>query len=298
MSNTIQESIKELVAINARVIVPANEFDLNNDGRLLIPFIRGIKIGFINRQGKIVVEPMYDAIYGDVYNDNDFIQVGMSCSYAYERKNDRPYVYNRINWGMLNCKGECVLEPKYSKIILGYNTFIVKNAYGYENDGTYSLLESNGETIIPFGIYNEIEPFENGLARCIINKYENNNTFTQYGIINEKGEIVLKCNKRYIPIFHGKYKATNFVKVKDLIKHENVSAFIKYIDNSRPWEDILFEIDEEIKKKEKGNSNHRYDFEYIEDNYFDIDSCYDYEGNFDYDSYDDAIIDGEYVEDD
>ncbi|MGM9845905.1 MAG: hypothetical protein ACI30K_06725 [Muribaculaceae bacterium] len=32
--------------------------------------------------------------------------------------------------------------------------------------------------------------------------------------------------------------------------------------------------------------------------YFDINDCLDYEGNFDYDSLEDAIMDGEYVPED
>lgn len=35
-----------------------------------------------------------------------------------------------------------------------------------------------------------------------------------------------------------------------------------------------------------------------DNNCFNINDCYDYEGNFDYDRFEDAILDGEYVSED
>lgn len=37
-----------------KVLVPANQYDFNNDKRLLIPFTSGEKIGFVNRAGEII----------------------------------------------------------------------------------------------------------------------------------------------------------------------------------------------------------------------------------------------------
>ncbi len=52
-----------------------------------------------------------------------------------------------------------------------------------------------------------------------------------------------------------------------------------------------------MQKVEK-NFRSYYDEEEESHDYFDINDCYDYEGNFDYDRLEDAIMDGEYVPDD
>lgn len=42
-----------------KVLVPASSYDMSKDARLLLPITSGAKIGFINRDGDIVVEPKY-----------------------------------------------------------------------------------------------------------------------------------------------------------------------------------------------------------------------------------------------
>lgn len=52
-------------------------------------------------------------------------------------------------------------------------------------------------------------------------------------------------------------------------------------------------------QKEKGNFRSYYDkAEEESHDYFDINDCYDYEGHFDYDRLENAIMDGEYVPED
>ena len=51
-------------------------------------------------------------------------------------------------------------------------------------------------------------------------------------------------------------------------------------------------------QREKKNFRSYYDEEEEAHDYFDINDCYDYEGNFDYDRLEDAIMDGEYVPED
>ena len=104
-------------------------------------------------------------------NESDFIRVGVQYGYAYERKNAAPEIYTRIKWGLLNAKGECVLNPDYSSIRIESRSFVICQAYGYNYKGSKSMLNQHGETLIPFGVYSDIDPFEEGLARC--RKYVN-----------------------------------------------------------------------------------------------------------------------------
>ena len=50
-----------------------------------------------------------------------------------------------------------------------------------------------------------------------------------------------------------------------------------------------------MQKEEKNFRSYYDEAEEESHDYFDINDCYDYEGNFDYDRLEDAIMDGEYV---
>lgn len=268
-----------------RIIVPVASYDASRDKRLLIPFLRGLKVGFMDQANRIVVEPKYDVFLGEVYTESDFVEVGITYSYAYEKKNDRPYVYTRVKWGLLNSKGEFVLEPNYSGIIVGENTIIVRRAYGYDYDGRHSLLNLEGKTILPFDTYWDIEPFENGLARCR-NRYQEDGDWKElYGVINESGEVVLECVNRQIMPFYGKYRARY---IKYLIKHladENSEALRTYFP-------------EEYEKRFPTQRASDESFFDDSNECFNLRDYYDYEGYFDYDRLDDAIMDGEFVPED
>ena len=56
-----------------KVLVPASSYSLKNDTRLLIPFTSGEKVGFINKQGEIIVSPKYTMYYGEAYSEGDYI---------------------------------------------------------------------------------------------------------------------------------------------------------------------------------------------------------------------------------
>lgn len=61
---------KTILSVNqyTKVLVPASSYKLEEDPRLLIPFTSGNKIGFVDKNGVIIVEPQYDMYYGDCYS--------------------------------------------------------------------------------------------------------------------------------------------------------------------------------------------------------------------------------------
>ena len=191
---------------HANVLKEYSSYDFQSDERLLIPFMLFNKIGFFNRQGECIVEPKYDTYIGNIYSETDLIRVGIRHSYAYERKNDHPSIYTRYKYGIMNAKGECVIEPIYGGIIIGENTIRVRRAYGYDYDGALGLLDMDGNVIIPFGKYSFIDEFEKGLARVrVSSKYDcDPNRAGKWGIINEKGKEVLPAEFDDIWKFHGK----------------------------------------------------------------------------------------------
>ncbi len=98
---------------------------------------------------------------------------------------------------------------------------IVEKHYGKvsvveRSDYTWGVIDDNGNEIVPFGKYNWIEGFEQGLCRVKIGKQSSNlaNNDNKWGIINEKGEEVLPCKYDEVWRFLGKNRFSTRV-VKD-----------------------------------------------------------------------------------
>ena len=105
-----------------KVLVPANQYDFNNDKRLLIPFTSGEKIGFVNREGEIVVKPQFSIYYGDCYSENDYIKVGVPYNYGFSRANGNVSAYSKPLYGLINHKGELVVEPENCGLLVSKNS--------------------------------------------------------------------------------------------------------------------------------------------------------------------------------
>lgn len=250
-NGTFTAAWAEFAENNVSFIVPAKNYDIRNDERILIPFIKGVKIGFVNRQGEIVIEPTYDVVRGNCLSEGSYVHVGFNYSYAYERKNGEPATYNRTKWGLINFKGEYILEPQYSAIIVNTTSIIVRRAYGHEYDGSYALLDMNGEEIIPFGIYKDIEPFENGLSRCRNYRQEDSKRIELCGVINEQGDVVLECSDRQIMPFYGRYRSRYLSSLKDILYKENTIAAREYFPMSLVDEaSVISKIDDRQEQME------------------------------------------------
>ena len=74
------------------------------------------------------------------------------------------------------------------------------------NDGKWGIVDSENNEIVPFGKYDWIDYFEQGLARVKIGKQASSiaNNNNRWGIINEKGEEVLPLKYNNIWNFRGK----------------------------------------------------------------------------------------------
>lgn len=88
---------------------------------------------------------------------------------------------------------------------------IVENNYGEitvveHSDYKWGAIDSKGNEIVPFGKYDWIEGFEQGLCRVKIGKQSSNlaNNDNKWGIINENGEEVLPCVYDEVWMFKGK----------------------------------------------------------------------------------------------
>ena len=89
------------------------------------------------------------------------------------------------------------------------------------NDGKWGIVDSENHEIVPFGKYDWIDSFDQGLARVKIGKQSNaiDNNGNKWGIINEEGEEVLPVEYDNIWNFCGKDRYSTKV-IKGDSEHE------------------------------------------------------------------------------
>ena len=189
---------------DAKILIPATSFNMEADTRILIPFTSFDKIGFMNKQGEVVVKPQYTIYYGECYSTSDFIKVSINESYGFLKNNGEIDCRIRPMYGIINHRGETVLDTIYYSIVAAvgnWNILTVQN-----KNREYGVIDLNGNTIVPFGKYDYIDGFDKGFARVKIGKQTNGqiDSNCKWGIINKHGEEVLPAEYDDIWNFYGK----------------------------------------------------------------------------------------------
>lgn len=194
-----------------KVIVSASSYDVESDSRLLIPFTSFDKIGFMNKQGKVIVEPRYTMYYGECYSSKDLIKVSINEPYGFIKNNGELDSRIRTLYGLINYKGDIVLDTIYRKLELPIEC---RNIATVQNkDCEYGVIDLDGNVIVPFGKYDYIYSFDKGFARVISNKYDYTNLIRirKYGLIDEQGKEVLPVE--YDDIWKSEGKSYNSIRV-------------------------------------------------------------------------------------
>ena len=151
MENQIKLTIYEDSYKDAKILIPASSFNPKSDSRLLIPFTSFDKIGFMNKQGEVVVEPQYTMYYGDCYSPTDLIKVSINESYGFIKNNGEIDCRIRPMYGIINHRGETVLDTIYYSIVAAVGNWNILTAQNKERK--YGVSDMNGNTIVPFGKY-------------------------------------------------------------------------------------------------------------------------------------------------
>lgn len=194
------ENIDRLKLPYTKVLVPAEGYDFSADTRLLIPFTNGSKIGFVNHEGAVVAEPQYTMYYGDCYSESDLIRVAVDNLYGFKRSGGEVAAYKRPLFGLINSKGETLLEPSFYSLAAPIGGS--KKRYTARNEHyKYGVIDPDGTEVVPFGKYTWIDGFDHGLARVI---EEDAKSGKKWGLIDEDGKEVLPLEYDYIWGFYGK----------------------------------------------------------------------------------------------
>ncbi|MDD6928354.1 MAG: WG repeat-containing protein [Bacteroidales bacterium] len=177
------------------IIVPAKQYDLSTDDRELIPFIRYDaleckKIGFVNREGEVVVKPQYDMYSPGYKDDAGYIKVAKDIIHK-----DRLTTL----YGLIDSTGEVVLPLEYRTLLPPIDS---QDLYMVQDiNYRYGVVRSSGEMVVPFGEYNWIDGFDHGLARVIGHDAAGRK---KWGVIDETGELVVPMKYDSIRNFYGK----------------------------------------------------------------------------------------------
>lgn len=154
----------------------------------LIPVIRGHRIGFIDSQAKVIIEPVYDNFKGKFLDKHDYICVKQGNK-----------------WGVVNSEGKILLKIEYDYIVQGiidYDLEPWKRDYMFTvcKEKQYAVFNNNSEVLVDFGTYDWISGFDSRLA--IVRK-EN-----KYGMIDYSGTLVLPVEYNSIEEFYNKGKTS------------------------------------------------------------------------------------------
>ena len=170
-------------------------------------------IGFLNQQGQVVIKAQYSLYYDDCYSIEDTIRVAKQILFGFSRSNGKVDTYKRYLWGLLNSEGKEILPLEYDDLILNIGN---REIFTAKKNGSYAVINKNGNIIVPYGKYQYIDGFDKGLAR--VNVYGNGEGLEKFmykwGLINENGDEVLPPIYDEIWNFYGKNRKTTKV-VKD-----------------------------------------------------------------------------------
>ena len=222
-----------------KILVPASSYDMAKDSRLLIPFTSGEKIGFVNREGVVVVKPEYTMYYGEFYNEQDLVKVAIDYTYGFIRSGGKVATYLKLLYGLINVKGEMVLNAEYSEIVPSIGGGLL---FTVQKNGQYGVLDVSGMEIVPFGRYDYIDGFDKGLARVKVGTTTNGvmDNGGRWGIIDNTGKEVLPAQYDAIWNFYGKNRNTTrvekgdsmgYIKLNSLLNREAENVQDNYYDN-------------------------------------------------------------------
>ncbi|MBD5338369.1 MAG: WG repeat-containing protein [Bacteroides sp.] len=216
-----QKNIKDLANnefSNVRVAVDYHDYDIEKDSRLLIPFSYYQYYGMMDKSGKIVVEPKFNRILDSCREDSDVVRVGVYYTYGFNRANRDPSTYLGTKWGLLNSKGEFILEPEYKQIGVSNDNRILTIQH---MDGQYEVMSVDGKVIIPKGKYAWIDSFDSGLSRVYVGDCDKK----RWGIVDSRGNIILPLKYSDIWNFYMKNRLDTTVEVIDKFGCKRVGRF-------------------------------------------------------------------------
>ena len=190
-----------------KIIVDAKDYNLQNDRRLLIPYMEEtsrygidlIKTGLLDNNGNVVIKATYDFVFGDSIEPDDIIVMGVITGI-----NDKnPYSVNpyvRCSFSAYNASMGMILE--------GFNSFSLstnKKVITVHSRDSWGAMDCFGNWVIPYGKYTWIDGFDKGFVRARIGSITNGQkeNDAKWSLISDGG-LVVYSDCYDIKPFYGK----------------------------------------------------------------------------------------------
>ena len=204
-----------------RIIQPIANHNFDADNRVLIPFRQYHKFGFMDHSQNVVVPAKYDFIIGDFDESNSLVRVGEACGRGYTRSNGDVQVYLNKSWGVLDSTGTLIVNCEYESILISDDQQFITLQH---REKGYTLIDRNGNTIIPYGVYSYMDGADQGLVRVKTGNGSNINLCNEckWGIVDTTGRILLPIQYSSIWNFYGKNRRSTRVEIDG---HSEIIAF-------------------------------------------------------------------------
>lgn len=128
------------------------------------------KIGLINRNGEIMVPPIYDQI-----------SVGFTDSLCQVMKDGK--------WGMVDMEGKEVVKPMYEHLADHLEDGLLRAG----KDGLFGMFNRKGEMVIPL-MYSDVQSVGEGLVAVMTQPQ-------RWGFVNLKNEMILQPEFTFVERF-------------------------------------------------------------------------------------------------
>lgn len=135
----------------------------------LIPVISDGKIGFINKKGEMVISPRFEDVRDSFISEDSLVRVKVSNG----------------KWGVINSIGNFIIPFVYKQINKA-GQYLYEVQIEEYNRSCGGLVDSNNQTIVPFGVYGNFYPVYEGGKFVIVKTID-----LKMGILNERGTLVI-----------------------------------------------------------------------------------------------------------
>lgn len=145
-------------------------------------------------------------------------------------------------WGITNAKGKFVVEPQYTNYYYMNCNMPISDGMSIfvDKDGNQGVVDTNGNVIIPFGVYDWISLVQNGFARVgfndetgkISSTYLIDTNNTTYSIENIDGTIATIARSSMYIRENGVWRVVNEDNVAYLVMVEPINGVVPVIKGS------------------------------------------------------------------
>ena len=209
--NHISNLLNNYKTVN--ILTDARNYNLQEDKRFLIPYTTicvqdDIKYGFVDKNGNVIIDAIYDIIYDDFYSADDIVRVGKRYVKDDGTK-EKPNQYTYFHCGLINAKGEELIPfEKYDRIIFTHDNKLLI----VRKDFTDALIDIHENTIVPFGKYDVIRQFIQGFSRV------RHKETKKHAIIDTEGREIITENQ-FDTIWTPKEEYDSIIVVKNSIRY-------------------------------------------------------------------------------